>query len=422
MEKRGSSQTARLMTPLFVCFILLNLLGSTMAQMNTVGSPLLSTKVMGTSVYGGFLVAVFVVASIVSRIVSGNLADRYSRRGVLMSGTLIYLLGCLIAMVVPSMLSLIPARVLQGWGFAAVHTAASTGASDVLPSERLGEGLGYYALGQAVAMASGPLLAGWLVGMQWQQALAAGAAVLSLAVLAISLLITYEKHPQSLPESSAYRRSCERGEGCAPHGACDGASSRAGGCSRFKLCNLFERAALRGGIPIFVISGGVTVFLSFATIYGQEQEYANPGGLFIVAAVAAIAVRLFGSRLLDSGRPLLVFLIPVVACAVGLAVMWAIRSEAVFCLCGVGYGVCLGFAIPQLSSLSVRYAPVERYGAANALFSALYDAGIGVFALVWGALHDAFGFGAVFACAEASLVLTYLIALALFPHGAAEVG
>ena len=83
----------RLITPLLICFILLNLLGSTMAQMNTVGSPLLSTKVMGTSAYGGFLVAVFVVAAIVSRIASGNLADRYSRRIVLVSGTLIYLAG-----------------------------------------------------------------------------------------------------------------------------------------------------------------------------------------------------------------------------------------------------------------------------------------------------------------------------------------
>ena len=206
----GTVSKPRLITPLLICFILLNLLGSTMAQMNTVGSPLLSTKVMGTSAYGGFLVAVFVVAAIVSRIASGNLADRYSRRIVLVSGTLIYLAGCLIAIAIPSMLSLIPARILQGWGFGSVHTAASTGASDVLPAERLGEGLGYDGLGQAVAMASGPLLAGWLVGMEWQQALAAGAGVLSVIVLVLSFMVTYEKHPETLPASSAYRRA--RGE------------------------------------------------------------------------------------------------------------------------------------------------------------------------------------------------------------------
>ena len=394
----------RLITPLLICFILLNLLGSTMAQMNTVGSPLLSTKVMGTSAYGGFLVAVFVVAAIVSRIASGNLADRYSRRIVLVSGTLIYLAGCLIAIAIPSMLSLIPARILQGWGFGSVHTAASTGASDVLPAERLGEGLGYYGLGQAVAMASGPLLAGWLVGMEWQQALAAGAGVLSVIVLVLSFMVTYEKHPETLPASSASRRACEE-----PQGPAEGA--RRG----FKPSDLFEKAALCGGIPIFLISGGVTFFLSFATIYGQEQGYANPGALFIIAAITAIVIRLVGSKLLDKGKPLLVFLVPVLACAISLVVVFCVRNELAFDVCGVGYGVCLGFSIPLLSSLSVRYAPIERYGAANALFSALYDAGIGLFAPIWGLLHDSFGFPAVFIAAEVTLVLTYLSAILLFP-------
>lgn len=393
-----------LFTPLLICLILLNLLGSTMAQMNTVGSPLLSTKVMGTSTFGGSLVAVFVVAAIVSRIASGNLADRYSRRIVLMSGALIYLAGCLIAIVIPSMLALVPARILQGWGFGSVHTAASAGASDILPAERLGEGLGYYGLGQAVAMASGPLLAGWLVGMEWRQALAAGAGILSVIALVLSFMVTYEKHPGMLPASSAYRRACEEPQKPAVE------KRRV-----FKPSDLFEKAALCGGIPIFLISGGVTFFLSFATIYGQERGYANPGVLFVIAAITAIIIRLAGSKLLDRGRPLLVFLVPVLACAVSLAVVFYVPNELAFDACGVGYGICLGFSIPLLGSISVRYAPIERYGAANALFSALYDAGIGLFAPIWGLLHDSFGFSAVFVAAELTLVLTYLSAMLLFP-------
>lgn len=405
-----------------------------MAQMNTVGSPLLSTKVMGSSAYGGFLVAVFVVASTVSRIASGNLADRFTRRGVLVSGTLIYLGGCLVAVAIPSMLALIPARILQGWGFAAVHTAASTGASDIVPAERLGEGLGYYGLGQAVAMATGPLLAGWLVGAEWQQALAAGAGVLSLVVLVLSFMVRYEKHPDRLPESSAYRKAHEesrvsddRKRASDVERLCSsgtpGSRSRQGkreegrrGRRRFRIGNLFEKAALCGGIPIFLISGGVTFFLSFATIYGQEKGYSNPGVLFVFAAITAIVVRLAGSRLLDRGRPLLVFLVPVLACAASLLVVFCVQNEIAFDICGVGYGICLGFSIPLLSSLSVRYAPVERYGAANALFSALYDAGIGLFAPVWGVLHDVFGFPAVFVAAEITLALTYLSAVVLFPR------
>ena len=43
-------------------------------------------------------------------------------------------------------------------------TATATMASDMLPAERLGEGIGYYSMGQAAAMALGPATAFALLG------------------------------------------------------------------------------------------------------------------------------------------------------------------------------------------------------------------------------------------------------------------
>lgn len=416
---RGAEDAERIPSVLFACLIALNLLGSTMAQMNTAGSPLLTEKEIGSSAYGGVLVAVFVAASTVSRIASGNLADRFSRKAVLVSGAWVYVAGSLIAVFAPSLIALLPARLLQGWGFAAVHTAASTCAADVLPRSRLGEGIGYYSLGQALAMATGPMLAIWLVGMEFRQALAVGAAALACLVLLLSRIVSYEKDPRCLPESAGYREARVEREG-APSLA-DSPAGEDGGLGalarmRMRLGSLFEASALRGGIPLFIISGAITFFLSFATIFAEEQGYANPSAFYLVASATAIAVRFVASRLFDSEPPLAVFLVPVGAGALALAGIFFVRAEAVYDLCGIGYGVCLGFSIPLLNSMAVKLADPRRWGAANALFLCLYDAGIGIAAIAWGALRDALGFPAVFTAAAISLAFAFLSAALLFPR------
>lgn len=427
-KQAPATPNERLWSALFVCLILMNLLSSSMAQMNTAGSPLLVERVGGSSAYGGFLVTVFVIASIPARMLSGWAADKFSRKAVLATGAVIYLAGALMASFIPTLAALLPARIFQGAGYATVHTAASTCASDILPQRRLGEGLGYYGLGHALAMAAGPMLGMGLVGTGSFAALAMGAAALSAVVLALSAAVTYEKHPEKLPTTSGYRQSREEravqsraiGESASetqmPVGAGTPSEKASKRRAAFKLSDAFEASALRGGVPMFLISGAIVFFLSFAIMFAKSEGYANPGSFFLFASAAAIAVRFGASKILDRLPPLLVFLVPLGAGALSLGGIFFVHLEWVFNLCGVGYGVCLGFAIPLLSSIAVKLAPPERWGAANALFFLCYDIGVGAGAVAWGALLDTFGFSAVFAASAASIVAALVSACALFPR------
>lgn len=94
-------------------------------------------------------------------------------------------------------------------GFGAATTAASTAAASVLPQERLGEGIGYHGLGQAIAMSIGPAFALYLVGTDPSTNLYVGLALVGFAGLVIALNARYESKWQTLPSSSAYRIKME---------------------------------------------------------------------------------------------------------------------------------------------------------------------------------------------------------------------
>lgn len=378
-----------------------------MAQMNTAGSPTLVVGMGGTGAYGGFLVLVFVIASMVSRLAAGVIADSRSRRILLISGCVVYMVGCLAPIFFPVMAALVPARILQGWGYASVNTAATICASDVLPASRLGEGIGYYGLGHAVAMALGPMLGLALAGTHAMVPLALGALVLSAIALLLSFTVSYERDPSRLPSSCGYVRALSR---------------RVEEQERVQIsvASAFDASGLRGGIPMFLMSGVITFYLSFAPLFAQSLGYANSSALFIFAAVAAVFVRFVAAKAFDRHSPLTVFSVPVAFGVLSLGAMYFIRTEIVFLACGACYGVCLGFSIPLLNSVVVKAARPERYGAANALFLLCYDAGVGIAAVAWGAVYDLLGFEALFAVSALTGILAFASACMLFPRRSRE--
>lgn len=76
--------------------------------------------------------------------------------------------------------------------------------------QRLGEGLGYAGLGQALAMTVGPALALFLVSTDPPENLYWCFSAVAAIGLCIAFFCRYESNPQKLPETSAYRLRWER--------------------------------------------------------------------------------------------------------------------------------------------------------------------------------------------------------------------
>lgn len=202
-------------------------------------------------------------------------------------------------------------------GFGAATTAASTAAASVLPQERLGEGIGYHGLGQAIAMSIGPAFALYLVGADPSTNLYVGLALVGFAGLVIALNARYESKWQTLPSSSAYRIKMETRleldskDGQAPSSTTVTTSETINSekypegdqVSKRTLrdsFNIFEPRALPGAIPQMIMCPTFGFGVFFAGLYGTTLGYTHAGLFYTISAVSMIIIRMISKHFMDT--------------------------------------------------------------------------------------------------------------------------
>lgn len=417
---KNSSARGRVWTGTFVVILALTFFCFIVGQGLNAGTSVYLSRIGDGAAFAGILAADFSVAAGIARLLCGNAIDTRGRMLVVRIGGVVMLAGTLGPLVVSGDAALVAWRFLQGAGFAATTTAAATAAADVLPVERLGEGIGYYGLGQALAMSVGPAFALALVSTDPPSNLFVGIGISAALALALALLCRYERHPETLPETCAYRTSWEKGreKNDEPESREGQASARHRG-----IAAIFERRALPGAIPMMVMCPTFGFGIFFAGLLGTELNVPNPGLFYTVSAVSMILVRLKSSALMDRVPAIKIFTVAVICGVVAYLMFLSIALGAVsglpgawmFYLAGVPYGICLGLALPLNQSVAVKNTPPERWGACNALFLLANDIGIGIAAGIWGALNDALGFSASIAGVLICLAASYAAAWGCYP-------
>lgn len=209
MPNIGKDDHPKLWSLIFVLIIALTFCCFVMGQgLNSGTSVFLAGQGYGASL-AGVLALVFSIAAALARLFVGPVIDNGKCSLVIIAGIAILIAGTALSAVVQGIPLFTISRLLQGVGFGAATTAASTAAASVLPQERLGEGIGYHGLGQAIAMSIGPAFALYLVGTDPSTNLYVGLALVGFAGLVIALNARYESKWQTLPSSSAYRIKME---------------------------------------------------------------------------------------------------------------------------------------------------------------------------------------------------------------------
>ncbi len=202
----------KLFTGMFVLIIAISMASFLMGQAANAGTSVYLKAIGQTTSLAGIGALSFSLAAAASRILAGALIDTKSRHIMMVAGGAFMLAGTLLPLLINTGAFFIVWRILQGVGFAATTTAAATAAADVVPVSRLGEGIGYYGLGQAIAMSVGPALAIFLVSTASPLNLYIGLALCAALALVLSLFCIYEKHPMKLPATSEYRMRFEKAE------------------------------------------------------------------------------------------------------------------------------------------------------------------------------------------------------------------
>ena len=319
----------------------------------------------------GLATALISIPAIISRLIAGDLLDRYGRFYVLASGlflmaVLAYFLG-----VFQTIFMILVIRALHGiaWGVAA--TGSATTVTDFIPRSRLGEGMGYFSLSCSLAMAIAPALA-LSLPFEWMFRLGT---LFFVGAFIVSLFVKYKKITVDPNKKRTF----------------------------------IERRSLMPSFIVLCSNASYGAIVTFVALFGLERGVSHVGLFFVFFAAALMFSRPYVGKLVDRIGCKAAIGPGIIALLVSLVLLSFSFNTLTFLLCGIFYGFAQGAVMAATQTLAILRAPRDRLGAANATFSSCFDLGLGIGALLFGVVAHYTGYSMMFLICGMTQIIPYVV-------------
>ena len=374
-----------LVTAPFVVMIAITFFNGLYYKGMDAGIPLHYDDLGMAATVGGTFVAVYTIASTVTRLFAGQLSDDHDHVQVLLGGLGLLLLGALIPALWPEYAVVLVCRVLQGVGFSIATNAITVICLGLSPKKKIGQTVGLKGAGSSLATMLGALLATVLLTMVGYQGffwfyvalMAVGMVAAVLAARSRRMQAQRDYHRQEI----AKRRAAEKAAEASGHGE-----------------NAFQRWLrsfwLPGAFPYALIEFARRcpkgICITFVLIYAKHLGLGTGAYFFVIAGVFTLLGRLLGGKLYNNARPWL--LVPMVGVgAVGFLPLMFCPTVWALGVAGAFYGITIGTSSPLLKTLTAKAVSKEHWGVANSELYFLGDLGLALGAYGGGILVDALG-------------------------------
>lgn len=373
----------KLFTGNFILICLCNFLNGITFQSLVTVFPIYIKQYGGSTGLAGLAMAAMTFASLLSRPVAGYTLDKYGRKLILVGGLVLFMLPTAVFTFIIPVTALIIFRFIQGIGWGGLNTSSGTVASDLVPMARIGEGMGFYTVGQSLSMSFGPLMSLWLINQYSFRFLFIVCFLLNLISIGLALSIKYPKYE---------RPPLENKLPTLPKTA----------------LNPVLKPALKPAMVIFLGATAHSAIISFLPLFALQNSITNSGVFFTFLGVTTLVFRPFSGRMVDRlgkfGYKLAVMIgIPAIMIAIWLLTLAS--APWYLMLSGVIYGIGYGMILNSMMALCVSNLPESKRGAANAIFGAAMDTGIALGSVIWGVAAAIFGYAAMFRLTLIPLVI-----------------
>ena len=346
--------------------------------------PLFITSHGGSKADIGIVMGVTVLSSVLCRPWISEMIDRVGRKRC-------YGIGCITMSLLPLSylmfrgelsgfyLSLLLVRFLHGVGLAICFTSGFTYIADIVPKERLNEGIGMYGVTALVGMAVGPVIAEIIIGEFGFQSFFIAAS--SLAFVGFFL---------HLPLAESY------------DGRISGSESSFFSVLKRKKMLLIVALA-------FLFGFGLAASSNFVSPFAKEQHITFISLYFIAYSSAAVMTRFFGGRLADRVGEERIIPYALITTGVGFLVLIALGGDIILVVAGFMSGCGHGFLFPCLNALALRDEPRGIRGKINGIFTGGIDAGAFSGSIILGYVGQWAGFQTLFLIAGFALFAGFVI-------------
>jgi len=334
----------------------------------------------------GIIMGIFALASALCRPWIAEMVDRIGRKRS-------YTIGCAIMTLMPlfyPMLQgnlssyyplLILLRIIHGIGLAICFTAVFTFIVDLIPVERLNEGIGMFGTSGLIGMAVGPLIAEPVLDKFGFPAFFMIAAGLAATALLLQAPIKDKHHLQPKKSESP---------------------------SFFTLLKTRKQLVCGGMAMLFGF--GLAATGSFIAPFAQSRNLGYISLYYLAYSTAAVGVRFIAGKMADRLGENQIIPWGLTLAATGLLLVPLVHGDLLLLVVGFIFGIGHGLLFPALNAMAVRDEPYAVRGKVTGIFTGGIDAGIFCGALILGTIGELAGFTVLFICAG----LMVLSGLSLF--------
>lgn len=326
----------------------------------------------------GIVLTAMSVATILFRPIAGYLLDNFNRYLVYLLFLFLFCLSFPAFLIFPFFGALIVIRLYMGAVYSVCGSATMTLASDVLPKDKITEGISRFAFTISIGMAVGPF-----AGIQVQNHMSSSASFLTVFAITVVALICVLCCRMHYPK-------VER--------------------KKFSLRDSIYRPAFPFMFNMMFLMIPYGAVIAYSSILAQEKNLTSVLPYFYIFLVAGMLLsKLSTQKMIDAGKHrVLVYgslLILVLTMLSYMFLTTGIHLLAAGFFFGLGYGILQ----PLFQSFVTGTTPAPQRGVANATYLLSYDVGIGIGSLLMGFMQESIGLSNGFALTAVSYVIGGII-------------
>lgn len=378
--------SARLWTKSFTLLVIGNLFVFMSFQMLLPTLPPQAKEFGASEVQVGLVTTLFCIAAVIIRPLIGFLLESSKRKWLVIIGAASLLCITISYSFSTLIIFFLLIRFIHGlaWGWST--TANGTAAVELVPSKRLGEGLGYFGLSMTIGMIVAPSLGIFLYQTFGFSTLILVSSILGVIAVVLLFLISYQT-PKEVKE---------------------------------KLFNFREFSLLHslidkhGWYPSFITllaSFGQGTIVTFIVIFSIERNLDQVFLFYLFSAITATIVRPFVGKWFDKKGPWFLVIGCSISAILGLFILSFTYSVSHLIISGILIGAGFVSMMPVLQSWVISKTPSERRGIANGMFYSSIDLGIGISGIVFGFLSSLISLGTIFQLSSICYLLVILLTI-----------
>lgn len=337
----------------------------------------------GNEWQAGLAMTFFQIGAVCCRPFAGKWNDTYNKKKMLFISSLIFLLISILYLVVDRLSFLLAIRLLHGAVFAVGTTTVATLAALILPMQRKGEGIGYFAVFSNLAMVVGPFFGLFVISQN-------EFSHVFLGCITLALLSFWCSNRKSLPD--------------------DIIQPVAKTTSTFKIVNFIEPKALpmalMGGCVFFAYAGVLVFIPLYAKLLGLS---AYTSLFFAVFACSIVLTRPLVGKIFDRTGANYVIYPGFFLFIFGLIFLSYIQDSQGMLISAAIIGIGFGALSPAFQTLAIQSSPSIRAGVATATYFLALDVSVGIGSFILSLAAGQLGYRFMYLASAVVIVFTTLL-------------